>query len=130
VLIFDPSRISLGSLVLNILERAFRVVGFGFDYPGRHGIGLHARTYGASFEPQWIDRKFDYNQIGRDRADRGKYREVAWTIAPAIRKSGRAAGKKVEPQFPVVFGFLLLTLAFDVHGFMRELTKAKRALAI
>jgi hypothetical protein len=34
--------------------------------------------------------------------------------------------KKIEPQFSAAFGFLLLTLAFDVRRFMRQLTKAKR----
>ena len=39
-----------------------------------------------------------------------------------------AAAKKVEPRSSAVFGFLSLTLAFNVLGSMRKLTKAKPAL--
>jgi hypothetical protein len=51
-------------------------------------------------------------------------------IAPEIRKLSGAAAKKIEPQFSALFGFLLFTLAFNVRGFMRELTKAKHALSM
>src|SRR5262245_50343960 len=37
VLILDPSLVSLGPLVLDNLNRAIRIVGFGFDYPSGHG---------------------------------------------------------------------------------------------
>lgn len=62
--------------------------------------------------------------------DRGEYCQAAGAIAPQIRKLSRqflsgAAAKKIEPQFSAVFGFLLLSLAFDVRRFMRQLTKAK-----
>jgi hypothetical protein len=41
-----------------------------------------------------------------------------------------AAVKKIEPQFSALFGFLLLTLAFNVRRFMRQLTKAKHSLSM
>jgi hypothetical protein len=37
VLILDPSCLSLGPLVFDNCKRAFRIVGFRFDYPIRHG---------------------------------------------------------------------------------------------
>jgi len=40
-------------------------------------------------------------------------------LLPEIRKLSGAATKKLEPQFSAVFGFLLLTLAFEIRGFMR-----------
>ena len=38
VLILDPSRVSLAPLVLDVSKCPVRVIGFGFDYPSRHGI--------------------------------------------------------------------------------------------
>jgi len=51
-------------------------------------------------------------------------------LLPEIRKLSGAATKKLEPQFSAVFGFLLLTLAFEIRGFMRWPAKAKRPLSM
>jgi hypothetical protein len=61
--------------------------------------------------------------------DCGEYRQAAGS-APEIRRLSGAAAKKVEPRFSAVFGFLSLTLAFNVLGPMRKLTKAKPALSM
>jgi hypothetical protein len=60
----------------------------------------------------------------------GEYRQADGAFAREIRKLSGAAVKKIEPQFSALFGFLLLTLAFNVRVFMRELTKAKHALSM
>src|SRR6266513_2601516 len=41
VLIFDPSSVSLDPLVPNNFKRANGIVGYGFDYPCRHGCTSH-----------------------------------------------------------------------------------------
>jgi hypothetical protein len=51
-------------------------------------------------------------------------------IEPEIRRLSGAAAKKVKPRSSAEFGFLSLTLAFNVLGFMRKLTKAKPALSM
>ena len=66
-----------------------------------------------------------------------KARRVAANVAklPELvprrsEKLSGAAAKQIEPQFFALFGIQLLTLGFNVRGFMRELTKAKHALSM
>jgi hypothetical protein len=44
VLIFDPSAVSLGSLLLDNLTGPIRVVSFGFDDPSGHGDLVNKKT--------------------------------------------------------------------------------------
>jgi hypothetical protein len=60
----------------------------------------------------------------------GLFRQADRSFCAGERKLSGAAAQKIEPQFSALFDFLMLTLAFDVRGFMRELTKAKVALSM
>ena len=62
--------------------------------------------------------------------DRGEHRQAAGALAPGDEKLSGAAAKKIKPQFSAVFGFLLLAFTFNVRSFMRQLTKAERALSM
>jgi len=46
------------------------------------------------------------------------------------QKTKRGGGQENRTTISALFGFLLFTLAFNVRGFMRELTKAKHALSM